>query len=352
MGRVHKRSFLMIYFKSDYTLGACPEVFRAMADINMVHTPGYGEDRFCDEAIGTIKEKIGRRDAAVHLLVGGTQVNLTAISAFLRPHEAAVAAYTGHINVHETGAVEATGHKVIAVPSADGLVCPAEIEKVISSHTDEHMVKPRLVYISQSTELGTVYTKDQLIGLREVCDRYNLYLYMDGARLGCGLTAGDCDLTLEDIAELTDAFYIGGTKNGAMFGEALVILNDDLKSDFRYHIKQKGGMLAKGRFLGVQFVALFKNNLYFRLAENANRTAQRLAAGLKAAGIPFFVESPTNQIFPVLDNNMIKELSKEFAFEVWEPVDDKTTAVRFVTSWATSDEEVDALSEAVNSLVK
>lgn len=342
----------MIYFKSDYTLGACPEVFKAMADINMIHTPGYGEDKFCYEAIDTIKKEIGRSDAAVHLLVGGTQVNLTAISAFLRPHEAAVATYTGHINVHETGAIEATGHKVIAVPSADGLISPAEIEKVISSHTDEHMVKPRLVYISQSTELGTIYTKKQLIGLREICDRYNLYLYMDGARLGCGLTAKGCDLTLEDIAELTDAFYIGGTKNGAMFGEALVILNEELKSDFRYHIKQKGGMLAKGRFLGAQFAALFKDNLYFRLAKNANRTAQRLAAGFAAAGIPLFVESPTNQIFPLLDNNMFKELSKEFAFEVWEPVGDNMTAARFVTSWATSDEEVDALIKAVNSLVK
>lgn len=302
----------MIYFKSDYTLGACPEVFRAMADINMVHTPGYGEDKFCDEAAGIIKKEIGRSDAAVHLLVGGTQVNLTAISAFLRPHEAAIAAYTGHINVHETGAIEATGHKVIAVPSADGLVSPAEIEKVIRSHTDEHMVKPRLVYISQSTELGTVYTKKQL----------------------------------------TDAFYIGGTKNGAMFGEALVILNDALKSDFRYHIKQKGGMLAKGRFLGVQFSALFKDNLYFRLAEKANKTAQRLSEGLKAAGIPLFIDSPTNQIFPVLDNNMIRELEKEFAFEMWEPIDGTKSAVRFVTSWATSDEEVDALIKAVNSLVK
>lgn len=342
----------MIYFKSDYTLGACPEVFRAMADINMVHTPGYGEDKFCDEATGIIKKEIGRSDAAVHLLVGGTQVNLTAISAFLRPHEAAIAAYTGHINVHETGAIESTGHKVIAVPSADGLVSPAEIEKVIKSHTDEHMVKPRLVYISQSTELGTVYTKKQLTELREICDRYNLYMYMDGARLGCGLMAKSCDLTLEDIAQLTDAFYIGGTKNGAMFGEALVILNDALKSDFRYHIKQKGGMLAKGRFLGVQFAALFKDNLYFRLAENANRTAQKLSEGLKTAGIPLFIDSPTNQIFPVLDNNMIKGLEKEFAFEMWEPIDGTKAAVRFVTSWATSDEEVDALIKAVNSLVK
>ena len=342
----------MIYFKSDYTLGACPEVFSAMADINMVHTPGYGEDKFCDEAIDTIKREIGRSDAAVHLLVGGTQVNLTAISAFLRPHEAAIAAYTGHINVHETGAIEATGHKVTAVPSADGLVSPSEIEKVIKSHTDEHMVKPRLVYISQSTELGTVYTKKQLTELREICDRYNLYLYMDGARLGCGLTAEPCDLTLEDIAQLTDAFYIGGTKNGAMFGEALVILNDALKSDFRYHIKQKGGMLAKGRFLGVQFSALFKDNLYFRLAEKANRTAQRLSEGLKAAGILLFIESPTNQIFPVLNNDMIKALEKEFAFEMWEPIDDTKAAVRFVTSWATTDAEVDALIKAVNKLVK
>lgn len=342
----------MIYFKSDYTLGACPEVFRAMADINMVHTPGYGEDKFCDEAIDTIKGEIGRSDAAVHLLVGGTQVNLTAISAFLRPHEAAIAAYTGHINVHETGAIEATGHKVTAVPSADGLVSPAEIEKVIKSHTDEHMVKPRLVYISQSTELGTVYTKKQLTELREICDRYNLYLYMDGARLGCGLMAEPCDLTLEDITQLTDAFYIGGTKNGAMFGEALVILNDALKSDFRYHIKQKGGMLAKGRFLGVQFSALFKDNLYFRLAEKANRTAQRLSEGFKAAGILLFIESPTNQIFPVLNTDMIKELEKEFAFEMWEPIDDTKAAVRFVTSWATADAEVDALIKAINKLVK
>lgn len=342
----------MIYFKSDYTLGACPEVLKAMTDINMVHTPGYGEDKFCDEAIDMIKQQIGQNNAAVHLLVGGTQTNLTAISAFLRPHEAAIAADTGHINVHETGAIEATGHKVIAAASHDGLIYPDAIETIIKTHTDEHMVKPRLVYVSLSTELGTVYTKSQLTELRRICDKYGLYLYLDGARLGCGLMAADCDLNLSDIARLTDAFYIGGTKNGAMFGEALVILNDTLKSDFRYHIKQRGGMLAKGRFLGVQFSALFKDNLYFRLADNANKTAQKLAAGLKAAGIVFFCESSTNQIFPILDNAVIKQLEDNFAFEIWEPVDEHRSAVRFVTSWATSEAEVDTLVSAVIKAVK
>ena len=342
----------MIYFKSDYTLGACPEVLKAMTDINMVHTPGYGEDTFCDEAIDMIKQQIGQNTAAVHLLVGGTQTNLTAISAFLRPHEAAIAADTGHINVHETGAIEATGHKVITAASHDGLIYPDAIEKIIKTHTDEHMVKPRLVYISLSTELGTVYTKSQLTELRRLCDKYGLYLYLDGARLGCGLMAADCDLNLSDIARLTDAFYIGGTKNGAMFGEALVIINDTLKSDFRYHIKQRGGMLAKGRFLGVQFSALFKDNLYFRLADNANKTAQKLAAGLRAAGIVFICESSTNQIFPILDNAVIKQLENDFAFEIWEPIDEQMSAVRFVTSWATSEAEVDALVSAVSRAVK
>lgn len=342
----------MIYFKSDYTLGAHPDVLQAMENINMVHTSGYGEDEFCSNAADIIKNEIGAPDADVHFLVGGTQTNLTAVSAFLKPYEAVIAADTGHINVHETGAIEATGHKVISTPSADGLVHPDEIEKVIKSHKDEHMVKPRLVYISQTTELGTIYTKSNLIKLRSICDKYNLYLYMDGARLGCGLAAGNCDMSLNDIACLTDAFYIGGTKNGAMFGEALVILNDNLKNDFRYSIKQKGGMLAKGKFLGIQFSTLFKNGLYFELAKKANDTAQYIASGLKSTGTEFLINSPTNQIFPIFENNIIHELEKEFAFELWQPMDNDKSAVRFVTSWDVSYEDADTLISAVGKLLK
>ncbi len=335
----------MIYFKSDYTLGAHPEVLKAIEEANLVHTPGYGDDAYCKEAQEILKKTIGRDDAAIHFMVGGTPCNLTSIAAFLRPHEAVIAAYTGHICVHETGSIEATGHKVIHIPSPDGLVYPEEIEKAVAFHVDEHMVKPKFVYISQSSELGTVYSIEHLKALRKTCDRHGLYLYMDGARLSCGLDASDMDI--RDCADHTDAFYIGGTKNGALFGEALVIMNEKLKEDFRYMIKQRGGMLAKGKFYGVQFKALFTDDLYFRLGHHSNQLAKKLADGFKAKGYKMYADSPTNQIFPILSNEKIRRLEKDFAFEIQGATDDTHSYVRFVTSFGTTEEEVDALLAAI-----
>ncbi|NRZ57684.1 threonine aldolase [Clostridium beijerinckii] len=287
-----------------------------------------------------LKKKIDREDVDIHLLVGGTQVNLTAISAFLRPHQAAIGADTSHINCHETGAIEATGHKVITMKTNDGKLTPNLIQNVVDSHSDEHMVQPKLVYISNSTELGTLYTKAELIDLHDCCKRNKLLLYLDGARLGSALVAEENDLTLADIAKLVDAFYIGGTKNGALFGEALIICNDELKEDFRYFIKQKGGLLAKGRLLGIQFEELFKDDLYFELAKHANKMALMLKGAIVDEGYKFLTESFTNQQFPIFPNNLIEKLSEKYSFNIERVIDSNYTAIRLVTSWATKEEIV------------
>jgi threonine aldolase len=275
--------------------------------------------------------------------MAGTQTNLTALSAFLRPHHAIIAADTAHICVHETGSIEATGHKIYHVPNVDGKILPEQIVEVVELHTDEHMVKPKLVYISNTTEIGTVYSKEEIERLRVICDRYGLYLFCDGARMGCALTCEDAGLTLADMAKLTDAFYIGGTKNGAMMGEALVISNPALQEDFRYIIKQRGGMLAKGRLLGVQFLELLKDGLYFELADHANKMAHKVQAGMVAKGYEFSGNSPTNQIFRILKNEQVAELAEKVSFEVWGKHDDEHTIIRFVTSWGTTEAEVEEL---------
>ncbi|MCQ4638156.1 low specificity L-threonine aldolase [Anaerovorax odorimutans] len=330
----------MIYLKNDYSLGAHPQIMQALSDTNMIHTTGYGEDPFCEEARRLLKKQLAADEADIHFLMGGTQTNLTAMAAFLRPHHAIIAADSAHICVHETGAIEATGHKVIACPSPDGKLLPQQIEDAVLVHKDEHMVKPKLVYISNTTEVGTVYDRDELQALRSVCDKYGLYLYLDGARLGCALTAPDIQLTLADLARLTDAFYIGGTKNGVLFGEALAILNPELKEDFRYHIKQRGGMMAKGRLLGIQFRELFKDGLYFDLARHANEMAQILKNGIIGGGYEFFVDSPTNQIFPILPNMVADHLRELVSFEDWQPYGDRATVIRLVTSWGTTEDEI------------
>lgn len=330
----------MIYLINDYSLGAHPQIMKALSDTNLIHSAGYGKDPYCDEAKELIKARLGRSDVDIHFLMGGTQVNLTAMSAFLRPHHAIIAADSAHICVHETGAIEATGHKVISCPSPDGKIQPSQIEEAYLLHKDEHMVKPKLVYISNTTEVGTVYNKDELQALRSMCDKYGLYLYADGARLGCALTAPGCSLTLEDMAQLTDAFYIGGTKNGALFGEALVITRPELMEDFRYHIKQRGGMMAKGRLLGIQFGELFRDNLYFDLARHANGTAVLLKNGLMGGGYEFLVDSPTNQLFPILPNMVVDHLRQQVAFEDWQAAGDRASVIRLVTSWGTDEEEV------------
>lgn len=332
----------MYSFNNDYSEGAHPRILQALVESNLQQEIGYGQDSFTNKAVEVLKEKMKSDEVDVHLLVGGTQTNLIAISAFLRPHEAAIAASTGHIFVHETGAIEATGHKVLTVDTENGKLTPDLLQKVLDEHTDEHMVKPRLVYISNSTEIGTIYSKQELELLSAFCQKNNLIFYMDGARLGSALCAKDNDLDLSDFPELLDAFYIGGTKNGALMGEALVIKNDSLKEDFRYHIKQKGAMLAKGRVLGIQFYELFKDNLFFELAEHANKMADRLNIALAEKGYQFLTESSTNQVFPIFSNEMIAELQKNYQFNIWGKVDNDHFAIRLVTSWATKEEEVEA----------
>ena len=298
-----------------------------------------------------LKEKLQCEDCDIHFLVGGTQANLTVIAAALRPYEAVIAVDSGHINVHETGAVEATGHKVLIADSVDGKITPEGIRKAVHLHEDEHMVKPAMVYISNATEIGTIYHKEELTQIAAVCREYGLYLFMDGARMGAALAAEDNDVSFADLCTYCDVFYLGGTKNGAFFGEAVVIVNDELKKDFRYMIKQRGGMLAKGWLLGVQFAALFEGNRYIEIAAHANRMAQKLQDAMEACGLPFFIKTTTNQIFPILPNMLIEELQKEYAFQVWEAMDETHTAMRFVTSWATEEKEVDRFIEFVNALL-
>lgn len=342
----------MISFKNDYSEGALPEIMEALVTSNLEQTVGYGLDEYCVRAAEKIKKRINRPDAQVHFLVGGTQTNQTCISAFLRSYEAVIGVKTAHINVHETGAIEATGHKVVAVEGADGKVTPEDIRAAVEYHSDEHMVNPKMVYISDSTEIGTIYYKNELEEISACCKELGLYLYLDGARLGSALTAEGNDLTIEDIAALTDAFYIGGTKNGALFGEAVVLLNPELQKEFRYSIKQHGGMLAKGRLLGIQFDCLFTDDLFFKAAAHANQMAMELKMGLSKCGVEFMADSVTNQQFPIFTKEEIEELNKEFLFEYSDKIDDNRTAIRFCTSWATKKENVDRLIEVVEELKK
>jgi threonine aldolase len=321
-----------------------------MAKANLEQNSGYSLDSHTENAIRKIKAEIGRDDCDVHILVGGTQTNAIAISGALRPHQAAICAHTGHINVHETGAIESCGHKVLTVESSDGKITPEQIQSVLDFHTDEHMVMPKLVYISNSTEVGTQYSKAELISLSEYCRAHSLYLFLDGARLGSALTSESNDLTMADIASLCDMFYIGGTKVGALFGEAVVITNEELKQNFRYSIKQHGGMLAKGRLLGIQFSTLFTNNLYFQIAEHAIHEAQRIKSALEDKGISFLIDSYTNQQFPIFTQHQLTTLSQDFLFSIWQRIDDNHTAVRICTSWATKSENVDKLILAIRNL--
>lgn len=330
----------MYSFKNDYSEGAHPRILQALAETNLEQEEGYGEDQFSLRAAELLKERIGRQDIDIHFLPGGTQTNFTALSAFLRPHQAVISASTGHIHVHETGAVEAVGHKILAVDSATGKLGPQDVQSVLDFHTDEHMVQPKLVYISNSTEIGTTYSKAELLDLSNICRENNLFLFMDGARLGSALTSQGNDLSLAEVTGLVDAFYIGGTKNGALLGEALVICREELKEDFRFHVKQRGAMLAKGRLLGIQFLELFRDELFFDLALHANKMAEILREGLKAAGFSFLTHSPSNQLFPILPNNLIAELEKKYGFYVWSKVDDQHSCIRLVTSWATPEEAV------------
>lgn len=345
----------MVYFNCDYTEGAHPKIIEMLAKTNLEQTVGYGEDKYCEEAREFIKSECGRTDIDVHFLMGGTQANLTVIASILRPHQGVIAAKTGHINVHESGAIEATGHKVIALDCGkNGKLTARAIDEAYMLHwndsTHEHMVQPKLVYISDSTENGAVYTKFELAAISAVCKERGLFLFLDGARLGYALTSPKSDLTLSDICSYCDVFYIGGTKVGALFGEAVIITNDVLKTDFRYLIKQKGGMLAKGRLLGIQFHCLFKDGLYWKIAKTAVDHAMKIADTLAANGIQFISEPESNQIFPILKNSVITKLDEKYLTAFWEKIDDDSCAIRICTSWATADDSVNALIDDILTL--
>ena len=335
-------------FRNDYSFGAHPKVLEAVCAVNLEGNWGYGDDGYTAKAKDRIREVCGCPDAMVEFLVGGTQTNVVACSFLLKPWEAAICPDSGHLNGHEVGAFEATGHKILPVTvGGDGKITPDMLNPVVERHQDPHLTKPGLVYISNATENGAVYTKAELTALYRRCQELGLLLFVDGARLGAALTSDANDLTLPEFAHLCDAFYIGGTKNGLLFGEALVITRDSLKGGFRHAIKQRGGMLAKGRLLGLQFSTILDDDLWLQAGAHANEQAARLSAGLKELGYDMVVDSPTNQLFPILENSQIARLEQEFSFEHWAAVSDTHTAVRFVTSWATKPEAVDALLAAL-----
>lgn len=326
----------MYSFQNDYSEGACSKVLDALIKTNYEQNVGYGLDKHCKNAAKLIKKAIKHDDVDVHFATGGTPCNTLAIS-LLRSYEAVICCTNGHINTHETGSVEATGHKIILTPAHNGKIDPKDIEETLLSYPDEHSVKPKMVFVSNPSEYGTIYSKKELTAISKVCKKHGLYLYLDGARLGAGLVSKENDLTLKDICDLTDMFYIGGTKNGALIGEAIVIKNPELKKDFRYVLKQRCSMLAKTRIIGVQFEALFTDNTYFDNAKNAVEKAQALKKVFKKNGIKQYVDSSTNQIFPIIENNLYKKISKKYLTETWGKYDDKHTIIRFVCSWATPD---------------
>ena len=336
-------------FDSDYMEGCHPRILQRMAEINFEKTTGYGQDPYCESAKEKIRHACKAPDAQIYFLAGGTQTKATVIAAFLRNYEGVIAAETGHINVHESGAIEAGGHKVIALPQKNGKLDAKDVEKHMeqfyADETWEHMVIPGMVYISHPTECGTLYTKAELEELRRVCGRFHMYLFMDGARLGYGLAADGTDVTLEEIARLCDVFYIGGTKVGALFGEAVVIPRPGVVSHFFTTIKQRGALLAKGWLLGLQFDTLFTDDLYFSISRNAVEMALMLKEGLLKKGYTLYCDSVTNQQFVILPKNKLKELKGKVTFSLWAPVGENAAAVRFATSWATRKEEVEKLLE-------
>lgn len=340
----------MFSFRNDYSTGAHPAVLDALCRTNGERTEGYGLDLLCRQAEEELLELCRAPGAAVHFLVGGTQANKVTIAALLRPYEAVLAAHTAHICCHETGAVEHNGHKVLHLPSPDGKLTADMVRAAAAAHTGEYTVAPRLVYISNTTEVGTVYSREELRTLREVCNEQNLFLFCDGARLGCAMDAGDT--SFEDYGAYCDAFTIGGTKNGLLFGEALVIVRPGLQRGFRHNMKQQGAILAKGRLLGVQFSAILQDGLYLSLAAQANRLARRLAEGLEDLGVPLLFPAQSNQLFPVLPDSVAEALEGEVSFELQERLEGSRSCIRLVTAWDTAQEEVDGLLALLGRLLR
>ncbi len=344
----------MIRFNNDYNHGAHPAVLEALAAANDESYGGYGLDEWCDKAAEEIRKCAECPDAAVHFLVGGTQANFTVISAALRPYQSVISADTGHIHVHETGAVERAGHKIIALPSENGKISAEQVaeqaEIYRTSGVKEHITQPKMVYLSFPTEYGTLYSKQELEAISAVCRTYGLWLFIDGARLGYGLGSEQADVTLPDLARCADVFYCGGTKCGALFGEAVVITNPVLNVDFRSYIKQNGGMLAKGWLLGLQFYTLFRDGLYFEITKKADVQAMRIKKAFAEKEIPAYIESFTNQQFVVVENSAAEKLAEKYIYEFETKIDENHSCIRFCTSWSTTDEEVDELIHDIKML--
>ena len=346
----------MIYFNNDYTEGAHEKILERFIETNRIQTPGYGFDEYSKKAKDYIKEATLTENIDIHFLSGGTQTNLIVISASLRPYEGVITADSGHIHTLETGAIEAVGHKLLLLPNKEGKITAAQVEELCDTYWKNgakmHQVQPGMVYLSNPTETGTLYSKAELIALHEVCKKYEMRFFIDGARLGYGLMAETNDLTLQDLTELTDVYYIGGTKIGALFGEAVVISNNEIKKGFRSVIKQKGGLLAKSRALGIQFEVLFEDNLYFELAQHAVKLAMKLKDTFKELNIPLKYEAYTNQLFPILPNNVLKRLQEKYVFLEMNQEDEENTLIRICTTWATMEENVDALISDLYKLMK
>ena len=341
----------MISFENDYLEGAHPAILNKLVQTNFIQESGYGTDDHTKEAVAKIKDKINCQEASVRFLQGGTQTNQIVIDSMLKPFEGVIAADTGHISVHEAGAIEYTGHKILTIPSSDGKLIPEHVEKYIDTfYTDsnyEHMVFPGMVYISWPTEYGTIYSKKELEKLSHICRKYKLPLFIDGARLGYGLVSEQSDVTIEDIAELSDVFYIGGTKIGALCGEAVVFTKNNEPKNFTTIIKQHGALMAKGRLIGVQFSELFTNDLYFNISKHAFDMAKMLKQGFLDKNYKLYLDSPTNQQFFIMSNTKIEKLSQKVKFSRWEKYDDKNSVVRFATSWATKRENVELLLDII-----
>ncbi|MDO4732735.1 MAG: aminotransferase class I/II-fold pyridoxal phosphate-dependent enzyme [Bacillota bacterium] len=346
----------MFRFECDYSESCHPAIIERLAETNLIQSPGYGEDAFCEAARELLRRDCGLEPnaCAIHLMIGGTQTNLTVIASLLRPYQGVISADSGHINTHETGAVEATGHKVLALPTKDGKLSAEMVQAVYDAYQDdvtkEHIVQPGMVYISWPTETGLLYTKEELSALSRTCRKLGLPLFLDGARLGYGLMSSACDLTLPEIAQLCDVFYIGGTKQGLMMGEALVFTDLKLSNGFRSMMKNRGGMLAKGRLLGIQFQTMFEDGLYYRIARQADEYAMEIRSAFAARGCDFLYPSMSNQQFPILPDAWLAKLEKDFAYSFWQRVDESHCAVRFCTSWGTQPEAVEQLIAAIRAL--
>ncbi|KIW11423.1 hypothetical protein PV08_10723 [Exophiala spinifera] len=338
-------------FADDYGEGAHPRILEALARTNLSQQPGYGNDEFCDKARTLIRESIGVDDASVFFVTGGTPANLISIASCLRPHEAVIAATSGHISSKEAGAIEATGHKVILAPATNGKLTPKSIQVAVDQNSMfPHNVKPRMVYISNATETGTIYTKQELEVLADLCKSLRLILFMDGARLAAALTSSANDMSLRDIYDLTDMFWIGGTKVGALLGEAVVVKDKNIAAEFPYHMKQHGSLLAKGRVLGIQFTELFRDGLIFDLARHANNMAAVMSSHFVKAGVKLQATTETNQVFPILPKTVVDALQKDFVFYIWEQLPDDKVVIRLLTSWATNLEHVEELNACVSQL--